>query len=80
MLINNSITNKYPKTLIIRNSEGGMIWQVYHVNNFKEAEKIAHNATNNGFGDIQLAEYQDSIEETFPDWRKESKGIIDEEE
>jgi hypothetical protein len=25
--------NNYPKTLVIRNHEGGAIWQVYHMDN-----------------------------------------------
>ena len=77
MLINNSTTDKYPKTLFIRNTEGGMIWQVYHVHTIKEAEKLAFNATTNGFQDCQLLEHQKTTEETWPDWRETSENIID---
>ena len=48
-LINNSKDDKFPKTLEIRNTEGGMIWQTYHINNIKEAEILAKNSFNNGF-------------------------------
>lgn len=60
----------YPKTLIIRNHEGGMIWQVYHVEKQSEAEKLAENATANGFLAITLEDYQEDMEQTWPDWRE----------
>jgi len=58
----------YPKTLIIRNHQGGMIWQIYHVNNYNEAEILSNNATKNGFYAISLEDKRDD-KETFPDWR-----------
>jgi hypothetical protein len=66
-----SNSNEFPKTLLIRNSVGGMIWQVYHVNNLHEVEVLSKNATNNGFESVTLVDYDISYEETFPDWRSE---------
>ena len=34
-----STKNEFPKTLVIRNSKGGMIWQIYHVQKESEADK-----------------------------------------
>lgn len=59
----------YPKTLMIRNSPGGMIWQVYHVHNKAEADRLASNANRNGFYGSTLEDYQPNQEETWPDWR-----------
>ena len=67
----------YPKTLIIRNEEGGMIWQVYHVEKKIEAERLSANATRNGFQGITLEDYQPDMEQTWKNWRETSKGIID---
>jgi hypothetical protein len=64
---------EYPKNLIIRNHLGGMIWQVYKVEKYSEADQISANATRNGFEAITLEDYDPKMEETFPDWR-ESKG------
>lgn len=64
----------YPKTLVIRNHEGGMVWQVYHVEKLIEAERLAGNATRNGFQAITLEDYQPDREETFPDWRETDGG------
>lgn len=69
-------TEKYPKTLVIRNHEGGAIWQIYHVQEKYEAETIANGATNNGFEAITLEEHQPNLEETFPNWRKESESWL----
>jgi hypothetical protein len=60
----------YPKTLIIRNHEGGMIWQIYHVQKKSEAEKLSINATLNAFEAITLEDYQPDYEETWSDWRE----------
>lgn len=68
---------KYPKTLMIRNHEGGMIWQVYHVHSEVEADRLSSNAHRNGFLGSTLEDYQPDYEETWPDWRETSKGIID---
>ena len=74
MYTNKSTNNEYPKTLIIRNHEGGMIWQVYHVQAEKEASKISINATWNGFYAITLEDYQPEKEQTWPDWRETEGG------
>lgn len=66
-----STKNEFPKTLVIRNSKGGMIWQIYHVQKESEADKLSFNATNNGFESITLEDYQPQHEETFPNWREE---------
>lgn len=60
----------YPKTLIIRNHQGGMIWQVYHVEKEYEADRLAATATGNGFQAITLEDYQPNHEQTWPDWRE----------
>lgn len=39
MYIDISNNKEYPKTFMVRNHNGGMIWQVYHVN-----KKAAENA------------------------------------
>lgn len=64
----------YPKTLVIRNHEGGMIWQIYHVQAQREAERLSLNATNNGFYAITLENYHSEWEETWPDWRETPGG------
>jgi hypothetical protein len=66
-----STKEEFPKTLVIRNSKGGMIWQVYNVLKNSEAEKLSNNATVNGFEEITLEDYRTDCEETFPNWREE---------
>jgi hypothetical protein len=66
-------TGLFPKTLVIRNHEGGVVWQIYHVISDKEAERLSFNATRNGFQAITLESHQPHLEETWPDWR-ESEG------
>ena len=66
-----STKKEFPKTLIIRNSKGGMIWQVYHVQKECEVKKLSNNATRNGYEEITLEDYQPNHEETFPNWREE---------
>ena len=80
MYVNNSPDDKYPKTLVVRNEPGGMVWQVYHVEKEIEAKRIAGNATNNGFYGVTLEDHQPESEETWPDWRDTSGGkrIIEE--
>lgn len=74
-MFTNNITNKrYPKTLIIRNSEGGAVWQIYHVQKEKEAALLADNATQNGFEAITLEDHQPELVETWPDWRETEGG------
>ena len=53
-------TGDYPKTLVIRNSPDGMIWQLYHVKNNQEATTLAENAHNNAFYGITLEDHQPS--------------------
>ena len=59
----------YPKTLIIRNHENGMIWQIYHVKTQKEAGILSYNATMNGFEAITLEDYKPDLDQTWPNWR-----------
>lgn len=78
MYTNISTTADYPKTLIIRNHKGGMIWQIYHVQKESEAIKLAEKATRNAFEAITLEDYQPNHEETWPDWREVcDKSIIE---
>lgn len=72
-----STDDKYPKTLIIRNQAGGMIWQIYHVEKQIEAERLAANATANGFQNITLEDYQPDEEQTWPDWRENAPSILE---
>lgn len=65
-----TVNDVYPKTLLIRNRPGDMIWQVYHVQKQEEAEYLSNNATNNGFYGITLEEHDESYKETWPDWRE----------
>lgn len=65
-----STLDQFPKTLVIRNHQGGMIWQIYHVKKESEAQKLAYNATMNAFEAITLENYQEDMEETWPDWRE----------
>lgn len=64
--------NIFPKTLHVYNTEGGMIWQVYHVQTLAEASLLAYNATRNSYEDQILVDFTNE-EETWPDWRPESK-------
>lgn len=70
MFIDLTTDSNYPKTLVIRNNEGGMIWQLYHVQKESEAINLAANATRNRFDAITLEDYQPEYEETWPDWRE----------
>lgn len=67
----NKTDNKFPKTLEIRNHSGGMIWQIYHINNIKEAEILSENALKNGFMESTLVDFRTDKKETFPNWRNE---------
>tara|TARA_B110000238_G_scaffold198739_1_gene244143 strand:- start:315 stop:593 length:279 start_codon:yes stop_codon:yes gene_type:complete len=64
----------YPKTLIIRNHAGGMIWQVYHVENENEAIILSDNATSKGFEEITLEDDALGREQTWEDWRDTPGG------
>ena len=72
----NKSTGAYPKTLVVRNTIGGMIWQVYHIDNESQAYYLARNASGNGFLGITLEDYKEDIEETFPDWRKQTANQL----
>ena len=74
MYTDNSTNDKYPKTLVVRNSEGGMVWQIYHVEKEKEAEILARNATGNGFYAITLEDHQPELKQTWEDWRETEGG------
>ena len=74
MYIDTSNSKEYPKTLIIRNTAGGMIWQVYHVEKEIEASRLSKNARSNGFFRITLEDYQPEHEETFIGWRDSLGG------
>jgi hypothetical protein len=69
-----STSDSYPKTLMIRNHEGGMIWQVYHVHKKSEADNLSANAFRNGFEGSTLEDYQPDFKETWPDWRDSEGG------
>ncbi len=68
---NISTDSLWPKTLVIRNSKGGLIWQVYHVNNDAQAIYITEGAHDNGFESVTLQDYDGEMVETFPNWRME---------
>lgn len=73
-----STIDQYPKTLMIRNHEGGMIWQVYHVQKKSEADKLTANAKRNGFYGSTLEDYQPEREQTWPNWRETcNKSILE---
>jgi hypothetical protein len=71
MFENISTNRNWPKTLVIRNTKGGMIWQIYHVENDAQAIHLASNADDNGFYGITLEDYKPYESETFPNWRME---------
>jgi hypothetical protein len=68
--------DKYPKTLLIRNTPGGMIWQVYHVEKRIEAERLSANALKNGYISSTLSDHQPNREQTWEDWRETASKII----
>jgi hypothetical protein len=73
-----STTDTYPKTLMIRNHKGGMIWQIYHIQKESEADNLTSNAHKNGFWGSTLEDYQPEREETWSDWRETcDKSIIE---
>jgi hypothetical protein len=71
------MSDGFPKTLVIRNEPGGMIWQVYHVQNNSEADLLKSNADRNGFYGVSLEEYQPELKETWPDWRETGKALVE---
>lgn len=74
ILIINSSSDQWPKTLLIRNHEGGLVWQVYHVQKISEARALAKNASVHGFSCITLEDHQIETEETWPYWRDTDGG------
>lgn len=66
----------YPKTLMIRNHEGGCTWQVYHVQKQSEADNLSANAWKNGFYGSTLEDHEPETEETWPDWRDNCDSAI----
>ena len=70
-----STSELFPKTLVVRNHEGGLIWQIYHVQKQSEADRLAANAHANGFYCLTLENHQPDYEETWPDWRETPGGL-----
>ena len=62
-------SKEFPKTIIIRNTFDGMVWQVYHVKNNYDKSVIILNAFNNEFKGISVEDYQPELEETFTNWQ-----------
>ena len=74
MYTNTSSNTNYPKTLIVRNHSGGMVWQVYHVEKETEAAQISANATKQDFRVITLEDHQPDLKQTWEDWRETEGG------
>ena len=72
--INKTTNDDYPKSLLIRNTPGGLIWQVYTVQKESEAINLSANATSNGFYGITLEDFDACYAETFPGWRETDGG------
>lgn len=58
------------KQLEVRNTPGGMIWQIYHVNeNIPSEQELLTRAANlNGFTSVRIRD-ELTEEETWPGWR-----------
>lgn len=63
-------SKEFPKTLIIRNTPGGMIWQIYHPDTQEDVDNLTSNAYSNGFFGITLEDYNSELKETWEDWRE----------
>lgn len=74
---NISTNNNYPKTVVVRNSKNGMIWQIYHVKSERAAEIIAKQANENAFDGVTLEDYQPNMEETFPNWQNDMRSNVE---
>jgi len=72
-----STDNNYPKTVLIRNSPDGMIWQIYHVNSERAAAIIAKRAKDNAFEGVTLEDYQPNMEETSPNWQNDFSADVE---
>lgn len=57
------------RTLLIRNEPGGIVWQCHHTANPAETAMLTRVALANGFQSVELRQYDEDQEETFPDWR-----------
>ena len=59
------------KQLLIRNTRGGMIWQVYNVKTQFEIDTLSTNAALSGyqFREVRDMEDDQAYEETAPGWR-----------
>jgi hypothetical protein len=62
----------FPKTLEIRNTAGGAIWQLYHVQTQKEIDFLTKVSRGNGFYSQTVVDF-DGEEETFTGWRNDVK-------
>ena len=60
----------FPKTLEIRNTPGGMIWQIYHVQSQNEIFILTRNSQGNGFHSQTVVPFNGELE-TFPHWRND---------
>lgn len=69
-------TGDFPKTLMIRNHKGGLVWQVYHVQKQTEVDRLIKNSWQNGFYGSTLENYQPDEEETWPNWRETEGGKV----
>lgn len=76
MFVDNTTDSVFPKTLLVRNHEGGLVWQVYHVQKQSEAEHLSDIATGNGFEAISLVDHIPNLDETWPDWRDTCDAYI----
>jgi len=76
MYTDETTDSTYPKTVIVRNEIGGMVWQIYHVEKEEEASIINDNAHNNGFESVSLEDHQPELEQTWEDWRETADGRL----
>lgn len=68
VLRDTSTNNNYPKTLLIRNEVGGMVWQLYHVPSLESAILLAYTSRTQGYEDQELVDYKPESEENYPEW------------
>lgn len=77
MYKNISTTTEFPKTLVVRNTPDGMIWQIYHVKTERGAKIIAEGADRGGFEGVTLENHQPELEETFPNWQNDIRNSVE---
>lgn len=60
----------YPENtqLLIRNTRGGLVWQVYTIRDSIERDLLEKTARTNGFQGFCI-EYESTMNETWPNWR-----------